>query len=274
MNATDNSGADSEEAEHQTPITKEAFRFLEIINRSGRKKDFIDSIDDKDVKRNVKNYLKKIESDEEPKRDMSSKIRAAIGRFYYNNFEDDHTYEVLLNRLAKSTSVSQERITHFTGSYVVFRSSARSKFGYTPSAITIKRERNLFSWSHKKTVGSAVDDHYGFVFDYGDRLYLTGMGPNFTRPMLVEKPDGIPEAEAAKSEFLHGALSSITENGEIYAANFFMVHEDHSEYEIFSRRLWNADPDSPLHDRIRQILRTRANFENGVMILSKAGKSG
>lgn len=265
--ATVSDGRFSEEKELQSNSAKE-FKILDLIERSGQKKRFLKE-NPYNIRRSLDRYFKMLEEGELPKRSMTRVVSDSILEYYNNEFNDHDVYGTLLSRLAKREDNSQGEISKFCGDYLLFTASQREDRGFSFRLLTIRREEEIYRWSIKRRIGDPTDRQYGFVFSYEDRLYLTGMGPNFTKPIIIEKPKQKKALSPEISDFLSGVTASITNNGEIFAAALVAVHETNSDYDDLSNWIWGHPESSAHEERVRAELANRATSENGVVIIRK-----
>jgi hypothetical protein len=218
------------EAKHQSHL--EAVRLLtEIIKDGNQAKLIAYAASDGQDNRWIKNLVKKISNNELIER-INVANQEIIKDFYHYELGDYTFYAELLKRLGDPIR-DQGKMNDFVGKYLAYYYEKDSEKGYRQGSVNIKKNENG-SYSYQSIIKSdsgVVYRHDGFAFIVSKRIYFTGLGYNFTRPVLFNVMD-----KDVRNNPIDGIVLSITKaDGNIFARRLFLVHEsNHNQYTVIT----------------------------------------
>lgn len=235
--------------EASSETNRRIMMMLSEIVSAGRLEELRQSCDH-NRRRGIDSLISLQAAGEERRKRIIEPTRRAVIDFYRTHFTEFETYHTLLSRLAKLEHFDQKSISKFVGRYSLFLYSTRSERKYTSQTLEITEQDDMYKWHSIVKTDSDVFRHFGYVFDYGNRLYLTGMGPTFTRPILIAKPSTFEP----KNDRLRGILMSITDRKELYSSNFVAFHDKFKERNLLDNDefiQYSLREDSPVGNAIR-----------------------
>lgn len=182
----------------------------------------------------IKRYFRQIEDGQTTiNKGMRRELIKVIERFFYQQEDDELVYETLLHRLGGVTyqSSNQSALENYTGIYDAYYTTSNDD-SFDESILEIVKvkgdNRNYFRWLNK-SINSDFVSHHGYAFDYKNRIYLTGMGYNFTRPMLIRKPKQFRKPSVT----LSAVVMAHTLDDNIFAASCILVHENNTKRNYY-----------------------------------------
>ena len=175
-------------------------------------------------RRPISSLVKRIENNAEIVR-VNAKTIQLIDEFYYHHYGDYPFYEQLLSRLGDAVR-DQTGLDQYLGDYIVYYATTEKPNFLTGHIELIKKDNGSVIYRSNTKLADNNDPipHNGYVFLIMNRLYFTGLGFNFTRPILVDVTNKILE-----TDILSGIVMSITEKQKVFATRLALIHKSNKK---------------------------------------------